>query len=75
MSSVHARLTLAKDQLKRIQAVWDPPDWSVLAMFSFLCLENAVTAAALHAGINFQATSHSSKARAGKELATKCLSE
>ena len=40
-------------------------------MFSFLCLENAVTAAALHAGINFQTTRYSSKAQAGKELATK----
>ena len=65
------RLTLAKDQLKRVQAAWDPPDWSVLAMFSFLCLENAVTAAALHAGINFQTTRHSSKAQAAKELATR----
>jgi hypothetical protein len=40
-------------------------------MFAFLCLENAVAAAALHAGTSFKITSHSSKAHAAKELASK----
>jgi hypothetical protein len=65
MAADHLRL--AKAHLTRVQAAWDPPDWSDLALYGFYCLENAVVAAALHASISFQKT-HPSKVAAARQL-------
>jgi hypothetical protein len=61
-------LELAKKHLARVQEAWDPPDWPDLALYGFYCLENAVGAAATHAGIGFKKT-HPSKADAARQLA------
>lgn len=64
------QLNLAKKHLERVQLAWDPPDWANLAMYGFYCLENAVSAAATHAGIKFART-HPSKADAARQLAAR----
>ena len=61
-------LKLARTQLERVQAAWDPPDWLDLSVYGFYCLENAVMAAALYTGISLQ-KSHPSKATAASQLA------
>jgi len=67
--SKHQHLALAKKQLERVQIAWTTPtDWDDLTMYGFYCLENAVAAAALHAGITLVRT-HPGKAHAARELA------
>ena len=67
--SKHQYLALAKKQLEKVQSAWtEPTDWDDLTMYGFYCLENAVAAAALHAGITFIKT-HPGKAHAARELA------
>ena len=61
-------LELAKEQLERVQASLDPPDWSDLAMYGFYCLENAVTAAARRVGITI-GRDHRSRVDAANRLA------
>jgi hypothetical protein len=65
--SVEEHLERARKQLQRVQAAWDPPEWSDLSLDGFYCLENAVMAAALHTGIDPQ-RSHPSKANAAAQL-------
>jgi hypothetical protein len=60
-------LELARKQLAKVHEAWDPPDWSDLSIYGFLCLENAVMAAAIHAGLSTQRT-HPSKAGAAAQL-------
>jgi hypothetical protein len=43
-------LKVAEEHLKRVQAAWDPPDWSDLGTYGLYCLEALVRAAALKAG-------------------------
>lgn len=64
------QLDLAKEHLGRVQGSWDPPDWSDLSMYGFYCLENAVSAAAMHSKIRFE-RSHVGKIEAAKKLAAK----
>jgi hypothetical protein len=48
------QLNIAKNQLAKVQAAWfGEPDWDDLSLYGFYCLENAVCAAATHAGISF----------------------
>jgi hypothetical protein len=62
------RLRLAKEQLQRVQnAASEPTDWKDLSLYGFYCLENAVCAAATHAGIRFS-RSHPDKIRAAQRL-------
>ena len=61
-------LSVAKQHLVRVLAAWDDPlDWADLTIYGFYCLEAAIVAAALHAGLNFR-RSHSEKAEVSKEL-------
>jgi hypothetical protein len=62
------QLELAKLHLERVLDAWDEPDWPDLSLYGFYCLENAVCAAATHAGISFKKT-HPSKVAAAEELA------
>lgn len=55
--------------MARVQSAWDPPDWPDLSFYGFYCLENAVVAAAIHAGLATQKT-HPSKADAARRLAS-----
>ena len=65
------QLKLAKKHLERVQAASsDEPDWADLSVYGFYCLECAISAAALHAGIPLVKT-HPSKAGAADELAAK----
>jgi hypothetical protein len=41
---------IAREHLRRVQAAWDPPDWSDLGTYGLYCLEALVRAAALKAG-------------------------
>jgi hypothetical protein len=60
-------LHLAQKHLARVQASSDPPDWADLSLYGFYCLENAVMAAALHAGMATQ-KNHPAKAEAARQL-------
>ncbi|MDE2890616.1 MAG: hypothetical protein OXR72_20640 [Gemmatimonadota bacterium] len=61
-------LSFTKQHLNRVLAAWDDPvDWADLTIYGFYCLEAAVVASALHAGLDFR-RSHSQKAEAAKEL-------
>lgn len=65
-------LALAKRHLERVQGAWDAPsDWFDLSLYGFYCLENAVSAAAVHATIPVAKT-HPARAAAARELATRC---
>lgn len=67
MSATDA-LSLAEKHPKKVQVAWlDPADWSDLAIYGFLALENAVVAAADHFGISVQ-KSHPSKNQAADVL-------
>jgi len=61
-------IRLAEEQLAKVQAAWDPPDWSDLTLYGFYWLENSVLAAASHAGLTVQRT-HSAKVAAATQLA------
>ncbi|MGO9116307.1 MAG: hypothetical protein ACLQPD_01720 [Desulfomonilaceae bacterium] len=61
------QLQLAKDQLERVQNAASEPDWKDLSLYGFYCLENAVCAAATHAGIHFS-RSHPEKIKAADRL-------
>ena len=64
------RLSLARQQLARVQVAWvEPTDWSDLAMYAFYALENAVVAAAEHLSIGWQ-RSHPKKADLAAQLHT-----
>jgi hypothetical protein len=43
-------LEVAARHLERVQASWDPPDWSDLGTYGLYCLEALVRAASLKAG-------------------------
>ena len=43
-------LKVAAEHLVRVQAAWDPPDWSDLGTYGLYCLEALVRAAALKSG-------------------------
>ena len=61
-------LSHAKQHLVRVLAAWDDPvDWADLTIYGFYCLEAAIVAAALHAGLSFK-RSHSEKAEVAKQL-------
>ena len=61
-------LSYAKQHLNRVLAAWDDPvDWADLTIYGFYCLEAAIVAAALHAGLDFR-RSHSQKAEVAREL-------
>ena len=64
------QLKLAKKHLERVQAATWEPDWDDLSLYGFYCLECAVSAAAMHAGIPLART-HPSKADAADVLAAK----
>ena len=61
-------LELARRHLARVQNASSEVDWPDLALYGFYCLENAVVAAAIRAGIVTQ-KSHPSKAHAAQQLA------
>jgi hypothetical protein len=63
------QLELAKRHLEKVQAAWFEPDWYDLSLYGFYCLENAVCAAATHAGISFK-RSHRGKVTVAEILAT-----
>ncbi len=61
-------LSYAKQHLDRVLVAWDDPvDWGDLTIYGFYCLEAAIVAAALYAGLSFS-RSHSGKAQVAKEL-------
>lgn len=61
-------LRLAQKHLAKVQVAWlDPVDWSDLAIYGFLALENAVVAGARHFGIAVEQT-HPSKNRAADAM-------
>src|SRR5262249_42171543 len=61
-------LARARKHLTRVLAAWDDPtDWDDLTIYGFYCLEAAVMAAAIHAGMNVQ-RNHAAKAAAAKQL-------
>jgi len=63
-----ARLELAEEQLAKVQTAWfEPPDWSDLTIYGLHACENAVVAAAEHAGIPVKRT-HWDKADVGDQL-------
>ncbi len=43
-------IAVAQKHLARVQAAWDPPDWSDLGTYGLYCLEALIRAAALKAG-------------------------
>ncbi len=43
-------IKVAQEHLKRVQAAWNPPDWSDLGTYGLYCLEALVRAAAMKAG-------------------------
>ena len=66
--SAKDKLSLAQRHLERVQTAWDDPtDWSDLALYGFYCLEAAVEAAALHAGVP-TTTKHWEKVDVASEL-------
>lgn len=59
---------LAQKHLEKVQVAWlEPTDWSDLAIYGFLALENAVVAGAQHFGITVEKT-HPSKNRAADTM-------
>lgn len=63
-----AHLDVARKHLAKVQIAWlDPIDWTDLAIFGFLTLENSVVAAAEAYGIPWQPT-HPSKVEVAKAL-------
>ena len=69
MPTAREHLKLAKEQLARVLAAWpDPTDWSDLTIYGFYCLENAVVAAATHAGRSVPPI-HNAKANVSAKLA------
>src|SRR6266508_5876128 len=68
MSSAREHLELAQRHLARVQSASESADWPYLALDGFYCLENALVAAAIHAGIVTQ-ESHPAKASAAQQLA------
>ena len=68
MSSAREHLELARQHLARVQSASESADWPDLALYGFYCLENALVAAAIHAGIVTQ-ESHPAKASAAQQLA------
>ena len=61
-------LSYAKQHLERVRNAWDDPvDWADLTIYGFYCLESAIVAAALHAGLRFR-KSHREKAEIAKHL-------
>ena len=61
-------LSYARQHLARVLDAWDDPvDWADLTIYGFYCLEAAIVAAALHAGLRFK-RSHSGKAGAARKL-------
>jgi hypothetical protein len=69
MPTAREHLKLAKEQLARVLAAWpDPTDWSDLTIYGFYCLENAVVAAAVHAGLSVPPV-HNAKAKVSAKLA------
>ena len=67
MATALTKLALAEQQLERVQAACDPPDWADLSIYGFHALENAVDAACLHLGIPVQ-TNHPARQAAAKRL-------
>jgi len=62
------QLQLARDQLEKVRdATSESTDWKDLSLYGFYCLENAVCAAATHAGIGFS-RSPPDKIRAAERL-------
>ena len=61
------KLTLAEQQLTRVQDARDPADWADLSHYGFHALENAVDAACLHSGLDVH-TNHPARQVAAKEL-------
>src|SRR5947207_1340531 len=67
-SSAVQGLEMARKHLLKVLEAWpDPTDWADLALYGFYCLEAAVVAAAVHAGIVVQRT-HPSKVTASETL-------
>lgn len=68
LTTTDDKLDLARQQLAKVQvAAWDPVDWLDVSLYGFYALENAVAAAADHAGIHWKQT-HPSKVDASVEL-------
>lgn len=61
------KLALAEQQLARVQAACDPPDWADLSNYGFHALENAVDAACLHLGMEVH-TNHPARQVAAEHL-------
>lgn len=70
MTAESAHLELARRHLARVLSASSEVDWPDLALYGFYCLENAVVAAAIRAGIATQ-KSHPSKANAAQQLAAR----
>ena len=52
MAAGSNKLKLARRHLERVQGAWgEPTDWDDLSLYGFYCLEAAVEAASLHAGL------------------------
>jgi hypothetical protein len=62
------KLKLAKNQLEKVQVAWySPTDWDDLSLYGFYCLENAVGAATIKAGLQ-ATTRHHEKAQLASQL-------
>ena len=68
MATAEDKLKLARRHLDRVLGAWDSPtDWDDLSLYGFYCLEAAVEAAAIHAGIK-TSRKHWEKADIGETL-------
>ena len=68
MQNAEDKLRLARKHLEKVLAAWDTPtDWDDLSIYGLYCLEDAVDAAAMYAGLT-TSKRHWEKADAAGEL-------